>query len=118
MLTFLLAQIYFSMKPLSEFTRDEKSQLLYLETRIVDYAGKIDGRHMNAGDWEIMGRWRSVGFIDYGRICLEDAKSGNGADWCQFSGQAWEYAHKRRKLSAENRWENRTWKTTQEKREE
>lgn len=103
------------MKPLNEFTKDEKSQLLYLETRLVDYAGKVDGIHMNAGDWLIMEEWKKEGFIDYGRICWKDAsKSRNGVNWCTFSDLAWEYAHQQRKLRHIKGWENRNWQTTVE----
>jgi hypothetical protein len=70
------------MKPLSEFTKDEKSQLLYLETRLVDHAGRIDVRRMNDADWEIMHRWKKEGFVDFGRVCFEDIKLPGETHWC------------------------------------
>ena len=43
-------------KPLS---KDEKSLLLFLETRAVDYGGRVNVQHMNLEDMEIAKRWNS-----------------------------------------------------------
>ena len=103
------------MKPLDQFTRDEKSQLLYLETRLVDYGGKVDVRRMNDSDKNIMKDWTEQGFVSYGRICSADT-SDSASMWCQFSDEAWEYAYEARKNRATNSWANRNWQTTEEYR--
>jgi len=103
------------MKPLDQFTRDEKSQLLYLETRLVDYSGRVDTRKMNKTDHDTMENWKKEGFVSYGRICHADVTDG-GTMWCQFSDEAWQYAHQARKNRATASWNNRTWQTTEEYR--
>ena len=50
-----------------EMTRDERSLLLYLETCAVDRSGRVDGRHMNAEDFEIARRWNETGFLFFRR---------------------------------------------------
>lgn len=38
-------------------TKDERSLMLYLETRAVDHGGRVDTRHMNARDMKTAQRW-------------------------------------------------------------
>jgi len=45
------------MKSLNKMTKNERSLLLYLETRAVDYGGIVDTRHMNQDDMEIAKEW-------------------------------------------------------------
>lgn len=96
-------------------TREEISLLLYLETRAVDYAGRVDGRHLNAADREIIKRWVESGFIQFGRICAADVNA-QGAEWVSLSYAAMKEVHAARLAKAERTWAARTYQTTEEKR--
>ena len=100
---------------LEEMTRDEKSLLLFLETRVVDYWGKVDTRHMNDEDMEIARRWSKEGFIEFGRIAFKDV-SKRGTHWCRLSEKAWRLVHQERRIRAERGWLARPWKTAEEAR--
>lgn len=76
------------MTSLDDMTRDERSLLLYLETRAVDYGGKVDARHMNKEDMEIARGWNKSGFLKFGRIKFHDIDKG-GTHWCELSDEAW-----------------------------
>lgn len=52
---------------LDAMTKEERSQLLYLETRAVDHRGFVDGRHMNADDFKICEQWAESGFLRFSR---------------------------------------------------
>jgi hypothetical protein len=104
------------MKKLEDLTRNEQSQLLYLETRAVAYSGVVDTRMMNDGDMEIVKKWHEEGFIEFGRICFADRNFGT--NYCHLSEEAWALAHALRKERAERGWKNRRWKTTEEFRAE
>lgn len=47
----------------TEWTRDEKSVLLYIETQAVDNAGRLDPRKLNGEDKAIIRGWTEVGFL-------------------------------------------------------
>ena len=98
-------------------TKDEKSLLLYLETRAVDHSGRVETVHMNATDTEIATRWSDTGFIKFGRIA-SDSLSGRSSSthWCLLSEGAWEKAAQLRRARAERTWEKRNYLTTLEKR--
>jgi hypothetical protein len=49
-------------------TKEEKSLLLFFETRMVDNFCKLDTRHMNVDDHKIADRWVREGEIAFGRI--------------------------------------------------
>lgn len=86
------------MKQLDEMTRDERSLLLYLETRAVDFGGKVDVRHMNKEDMDMAKRWNSEGFLKFGRIKFHDILSKqSGTHWCELSDEAWALAQQERK---------------------
>jgi hypothetical protein len=51
-----------------QMTKDERSLLMYLETRAVDFSGRVDMRMMNAPDIEIARRWADEGFLAFGRL--------------------------------------------------
>jgi len=53
-------------------TKGERSLLLYLETRAVDHAGKVDCQHMNGEDFKIAEQWNERGFLFFRRrkACL------------------------------------------------
>lgn len=104
-------------------TKDEKSLLVFFETRVVDYSGGVNTQYMNPTDMEIAKKWNESGFCKFGRISSEfisgDApKVQRGTHWCKLSDDAFETAHKLRKLRADRGWTNRSWTTTDEKRAE
>lgn len=77
-------------KVLDDMTRDERSLMLYLETRAVDYGGKVNVPHMNAEDMEVTKKWNKEGFIKFGRIKFHDILSKqSGTHWCELSDEAW-----------------------------
>lgn len=100
---------------LSEMTKDERSLLLFLETRAVDHAGKVQTAHMNADDFKIAASWDKTGFIKFGRVAFEDVNKF-GSHWCSLSEEAWALAASERKARAGRTWTKRTWKTADEKR--
>ena len=86
------------MKALEDMSRDERGLLLYLETRAVDFGGKVDTRHMNKEDMGIAKRWNDEGFLKFGRIKFHDILSAQGGThWCELSNEAWDLAHAERK---------------------
>ena len=111
---------------MNSMTKDEKSLLMYLETRMVDYGGSVDSRRMNKDDFEIAEKWNEVGFIKFGRICFKDIAAmreqfGAGVigftHWCYFSDEAWTAAHEERKARASRKHAGRKWRTTEEYKE-
>lgn len=83
-------------------TKDERSLLLYLETRAVDYGGKVDTRHMNKEDMELAKQWNQEGFVRFGRIKFHDIDTfTKSTHWCEFSDEAWELAHKEKRARYE-----------------
>lgn len=101
-------------------TKDERSLLLYLETRAVDHGGRIQDANMNADDFALAKRWVEAGYIEFGRIAFEDLRGGErtvSAHWCHLSPEALEDAHRLRRERAERMWASRTWRSTAEKRE-
>lgn len=95
-------------------TKDQKSLVLYLETRIVDHSGRVDARHMNEDDFEQAEAWARAGFIGFGRIIAKDATAG-GAHWARFTDEAWAAAHGERRAKADRTRTKRTYQTTEEK---
>ena len=88
-------------------TKDEKSLLLYLETRAVDYSGRVDGRHMNNDDMKIAKGWSESGFIRFGRLLCAEIRSLQerygkrvSTHWVELTDEAWQFAHKLRKEKA------------------
>ena len=91
------------MKPYSQWTKDEKSILLYLETCLVDNYGFAKGLFMNEIDIEISKKWDEEGFIVFKRIpfdYLEKAGQRN-THYVRFTPEAWIIAHDLRIKKAE-----------------
>lgn len=101
---------------LENFTPTERSLLLYLESRAVDYGGRVDIRNMNENDMEIAKRWDKQGFIGFGRIVIRH-HNVQGTHWCKLSQEAIELAHQGRKNRMMRMWERRTWLSTREDKE-
>lgn len=98
---------------LEEMSKDEKSLLLFLETRAVDYGGRINIKHMNQDDMDITKKWDNFKFIRFGRIVLRH-HNGDGTHWCKLSEEAWALAHQERRARQKRLWEKRSWISTDE----
>jgi len=110
-------------RSLEMLSKDERSLLLYLETRAVDEGGSINTLHLNDIDKRIIKSWFKSGFIEYGRIVHEDVERFSSStkrftNWCRLGPEAWDLAHEERRARAERKWGVRTWITTKEVREE
>ena len=102
---------------LTEMSRDERSLLLYLETRAVDHGGLVTTPQMNATDFENVEKWKAVGFIEFGRLTHESIEKLRGSThWVKLSEKAWLFAHQERRNRYERVNGSRTWQTTEEKR--
>lgn len=104
------------MMKIKDMTKDEKSLLLFFETRQVDYGGRVNIQHMNNEDGDIAEKWNKKGFIGFGRIVIRNHNS-DGTHWCKLSDEAFKIAHKLRFERANRMWENKTWLSTGESRE-
>lgn len=98
---------------LQEMTRNERSLLLYLESRAVDFGGKVDSLKMNAEDHETAEKWASAGFVGYGRFYSKDVKM-SCSYWVELSEEAWKLAHEERKARAARGLERREWRKSGE----
>lgn len=100
-------------------TKDEASQLLYLETRAVDYGGVVDAVKMNQVDHAVSLRWDAEGFIGFGRITLgsqpqPQREMNSPIYWVELSADAWAVAALLRKARAERMLARRKWVKTSE----
>lgn len=96
-------------------TKDQLTLILFLETQVVDHAGRVNGIHMNKADFEQCRKWNDEHFIGFGRIASDDINS-NGSHWVTFSDKAWFIAHEQRRARGARLLKQRTYRTTEEKR--
>ena len=104
---------------MKELDFNEARLLLYCETCAVDYDGRMDARHLNGADRTILVGWREDGFIESGRVASEyisPALRSPRAQWCHLSEEAWQEAHRQRRLRGQRTWALRQWRSTAEKR--
>jgi hypothetical protein len=100
------------MKNLSDMTKEERSLLLFLETQLVDHAGRVNVDHINDNDFRIAERWTEEGFITFKRRPLKEiqkeskkiahlwTRTSRPTRVCRFSDEAWRLAHEERKARA------------------
>jgi len=100
---------------IDDMSRLEKSLLLYLETRAVDYGGVVDTRHMNNEDMEIAKQWNRDEFVRFGRICFNDIVKDVCSHWCHLTEEAWELSYQLRRNRADRMWKKRDYQKTEEK---
>lgn len=84
---------------ITEMSKDEKSILIYMETRLVDYGGLLDGPKMNKADLDAAKKFQEEGLLDFGRIpaaLLEASKPST--HWVTFNDSAWILAHELRRV--------------------
>ncbi len=98
---------------MSPLNKDQLSLILYLETRAVDYGGRVDMRRMNKQDADEIDKWVKDGFIHFGRISYDDF-NGNGTHWVELTDGAFDMAHAERKARAIRMMNNRRWTKTGE----
>ena len=87
-----------------KFTKDERSLLLFFETRLVDYSGRVASIHMNEEDIKIAKKFVEENLIQFGRLKFAVVESFRGqgltqrhTHWVRFSDAAWKIAHKLRR---------------------
>lgn len=98
---------------LEKMTKDEKSLLLYLETRVVDYGGRVNTIHMNRDDMKIAEKWNKSKFVRFGRIVMRHHNS-DGTHWCILSDEAWKLVHQERKNRHARLWLSKNWLSTED----
>jgi hypothetical protein len=91
---------------LDEMTRDERAQLLYLESRAVDFQGVVDTGKMNEDDLVISERWAGESFIRFTRLLSKHIPGrrrefANPSHCVELSPLAWEVVALERKRRAE-----------------
>ena len=101
---------------MKDLTKEERSLLLYLETRAVDYGGTVDARHMNQDDFDTLDVWKKKKLVDFGRLASE-CRTPTRQYWVTFTDEAWALAHQERRARNTRLYSKRDWYTTQEKRE-
>lgn len=102
---------------LADMSKDERSLLLYLETRAVDHGGLVATPQMNADDYAILDRWKESGFVRSGRLTHASVEKLQGSThWVRLSEEAWKLAHEERRARHERSYAAKTWETTEEKR--
>lgn len=85
-----------------QLSKNEISLLLYLETCLVDQAGRVGMPQMNQDDIDIAKQWTVEGFIDFGRIKMADIYPGsNRTHYVNFTDEAWTLAHHHRRVRGE-----------------
>lgn len=98
-------------------TKDERSLLLYLETRAVDHGGLVTTPQMNADDFAIVERWKASGFLEFERLTWASIQKLRGSThWVRLSEAAWNLAHEERRARHERLYASKNWETTEEKR--
>lgn len=87
-----------------EFDRREQSLLLYFETRLVDYVGRVASVQMNGDDMEIAKKLEEEGLLQFGRLTMAAIDSFRGhsltqryTHWVRFSPEAWTIVHQLRR---------------------
>jgi hypothetical protein len=103
------------MRITAKLTKDERSLLLYLETRLVDHYGRVNGLNIKIADMAIIEKRKDAEFVNFGRICSDDI-STDGSLWVTFSDGAWRSAHAERRARADRMQLQRSYRTTEEKR--
>jgi len=90
-----------------EFTKDERSLLLYLETCLVDNAGRCESLRMNKEDFENIEKFKEEGLIRFGRIPWSEIEKlkklyrSKYTHWVRFNERTWEIVWKLRKERSE-----------------
>jgi hypothetical protein len=85
----------------SELTRDQKSLILYVETRCVDHDGLLRGEQMNQEDRENLKVFQESGHLTYGRVpAMMLSKLSGQTHWATLTDAGFALAHALRKERA------------------
>lgn len=104
---------------LADMTNQERSLLLYLESRAVDHGGTVDTRMMNEEEMTTAKQWTEKGFVTFGRLaseCLKGRLGVQSTHCVTLSEEAWTLAHLERRARHERLYAKRWWYSTAEKR--
>lgn len=89
-------------------TRDERSILLYAETRVVDAGGLLVGARMNADDIAALKKFQDLGILECGRIpwrviggLVHEGPNLEYTHWVTFKEGAWRLVNALRRMRAE-----------------
>jgi hypothetical protein len=85
---------------LSDMSKEERSLLLYFESRCVDNNSGIDPRCMNENDFKIAKKWNENGFIEFRRV-FSGYLTEKLSHYVNLSDDAWNLAHEERQARAE-----------------
>ena len=96
-------------KSIDEFSRQERSILLYAETCLVDNYGRMNQTRMNKEDFDNLDKMKAEGLLDYGRLPAKEIESymkllgrfQTATHWVSFTEEAWELVLIMRKARAE-----------------
>jgi hypothetical protein len=103
---------------LDDLTKEQKSLLLFLETRAVDHGGLVATEHMNDDDLAQAKSWTTAGFIGFGRLASESmTHPRRSTHWVTLSDEAWKWTHAERRARNGRLYEKRTWLKTSELRQ-
>lgn len=94
-------------------TKSQRSLVVYFESRLVDYSGRVQVAHMNGADVKQAEAWAASGLIGFGRIAWADT-TPHGTHWVTFTDAAWFAAHTERRARAERIAATRTYRTVAE----
>lgn len=105
-------------------TKDQRSQLVYMECCAVDYGGLLEARRMNAEDLKAMEFFKAGGLADSGRIPAALLGSYPGrrqpTHWCELTDLGWACAAACRRMRSLNRgtFADKVMKMVEERRNE
>jgi len=89
---------------MKEYSKNEKSLLLYLETCLVDNRGKVQSAHMNDIDFTITKKWKEEKLIEFRRVPYHEITTAGvfpQTHTIKFTDKAWKLAHQFRRERAE-----------------
>ena len=96
-------------QPVDLLSKQERSIILYLESRLVDQAGLFFGRVFTAEDWKHIARLEKGGLFKVHQIppAIQSKLPGsNYTHWVDFEDTAWILAHELRRVLAKRVREN------------
>jgi len=99
------------MIDIETLTSDQKSLLLYVETRAVDHSGKLRDDQLNGIDRANLKAWDRANFVSSDKIPASGRQNDGCSMWAFLSDEAWEAAGKLRRAKSKRMFENRNWPT-------
>lgn len=86
----------------THWNKDERSLIVYLETRMVDHSGVVNLAHLNDTDRTTIEGWVARGLIEWGRLTDASIKNSDGrtkieTHWVILSEEALDIAYAERR---------------------